>query len=71
MSRNYDNNSAKVFPKTLYSNLDNEGKYKCQGSCCSCKYVNKYSTKNIPSNMFEFKEFKSQHYKIGNKYIGV
>lgn len=67
MSRNYDNNSAKVFPKTLYTNLDNEGKYKCQGSCCSCKYVNK-STGKIPNIYVKFEE---KPYKLGNKYIGV
>jgi hypothetical protein len=68
MSRNYDNNSAKVFPKTKYTHLDKEGKYKCQGSCCSCKYVNTYSTENIPNI---YVKFEHKPYKLGNKYIGV
>jgi hypothetical protein len=71
MSRKYDNNNENVFPKTLYSNLNNETNYKCQGSCCSCNYVNNYSTQNISNSMNSFAEFKPTLYKRGNKYIGI
>lgn len=57
---------TKKYPKTKYTHSYNENVYKCQGSCCSCKYT----TPTRPNN-FVLTPYQHQQYKPGRKYMGV
>lgn len=73
-------NKAKQFPKTMYTHLDKEDNYQCQGTKCSCKYVGKnYRTQYddlqyiSPQQMVNSypKSAEEFEYKSGFKYLGV
>ena len=70
MSNQYTLNYSK-FPETIYANLNNESNYKCQGSKCTCKYLNDrsefdkiensinkdylYNTSKVNKNSYKYK----------------
>ena len=73
-------NQAKQFPKTIYTKLDKEDNYQCQGTKCSCKYIGKnYRTEYddlqymSPQTMVQTysKPKEEFEYRSSWKYIGV
>lgn len=72
------------FPETIYSSINKETNYNCQGSSCSCKYLknrtefdgifNSNSPQKISSYLSSYKDTKilSNYNAIPRwKYLGV
>lgn len=78
MSNKYNSNSSK-FPETIYSSMNKETNYKCQGSSCSCKYLNNRTEfdkiENNINNNYLFDSSKvnknSYKYKPTYKHFGI
>jgi hypothetical protein len=86
-SYNYSNlNKGKVFPQNFYYKINQEKNYSCQGSCCSCKYLdNRSNYDKIQDQMYQmtnssikldpkiFPIMKPNYYNYNknNKYTGV
>jgi len=76
------NSNAKMFPKTIYPTITTQNRYKCQGSSCTCKYLNDRTSYDNIDNLFEnssINPFQAINiptyipypYRTGSKYIGV
>ena len=68
MSNQYNFNYS-TFPETIYSSINKESNYKCQGSSCTCKYLNDRSEfDKMENNNYNF-PFYHQNIKVNkNSY---
>jgi hypothetical protein len=79
MSNQYNFDPNK-FPKPIYSYLDKETDYRCQGTSCTCKYLNDRSEfdkmeNGIVNYDYLFNSSKinknSYKYKPDSKHFGI